>query len=88
MHAELIKLTPATILVIEIKLGEMLMHWPVTIHTVYLLACFTPCSWFQSATNFLGNAQVLFRENRQWENLLKPSLFGGKKNLGLWMWVA
>lgn len=66
----------------------MVMHWPVTIPAVYLLACFPAWSFFLSATNFQGNAQTLFRENRQWENLLQPSLLAGKENLGLWMWVA
>lgn len=78
---ELIKQTEA-IFLIRLELGKLLMHCPVTIHTVYFLVCFPAWFWFLSATNFSDSAQALLRESRKEENLLQPSLFAGKENLG------
>lgn len=70
-------------------------NWNRAGEAVYALACDHPHCLFvslfpstvliPSATNFSDSAQTLFRENRKQENLLQPSLFAGKENLGLWM---
>lgn len=38
---------------------------------------------FPSATDFPDSARKLYRENRQWENLLQPSLIANKENLSV-----